>query len=96
MKSNLTYHLSQETLHVNCEKPHAYFIPYHSDSAAATYNRSLSSRFVSLCGEWSFRYYESVNVLPNFLAPDYTDEVIRNICASAVRNVVNIAIASLR
>ena len=74
MKSKLQYHLSLDHLHVNCEKPHAYFIPYHSDEAAATQNRAVSDRFLSLCGEWSFRYFASVNDLPDFTAPSYTDE----------------------
>ena len=74
MRSKLQYHLSLETLHVNCEKPHAYFIPYHNDAAASTGNRALSDRFLSLCGEWSFRYFASINDLPDFTAPDYTEK----------------------
>ncbi len=74
MKPQLLYHQSLEHLHVGCEKPHAYFIPYHSDAAAKTGNRAASSRFLSLCGEWSFRYYASVNSIDDFLAPDWKAE----------------------
>ncbi|MBQ7346848.1 MAG: DUF4981 domain-containing protein [Clostridia bacterium] len=74
MKPELQYHQTLEYLHVGCEKPRAYFIPYHSDKAAATGNRAASDRFLSLCGEWSFRYYRSVNDVEDFTAPDYTAE----------------------
>ena len=74
MKSELNYHKSLEHLHVGCDKPHAYFIPYHSSAAASLGNRAASNRFLSLCGEWSFRYYKSVNDVEDFTAPDYTSE----------------------
>ena len=74
MRSAFHYHLSQEHLHVGCDKPRAYFIPYGSDAAAKTGNRALSDRFLTLCGEWSFRYYRSLNDLPDFTAPDFSAE----------------------
>ena len=61
MLPELNYHKSLEHLHVGCEKPTAYFIPFTNESAAREGNRSESERFASLCGEWSFRYYASVN-----------------------------------
>ena len=67
----LQYHKSLEHLHVGCDRPRAYFIPYQSESAAKTGNRAVSERFVSLCGEWSFTYFASVNDLPDFTAADY-------------------------
>ena len=74
MKPELYYHKSLEHLHVGCDKPRAYFIPYHSDAAAATGNRAVSDRFLSLCGEWSFRYYASVNDIDDFTAEGWTNE----------------------
>lgn len=74
MKPELLYHKTLEHLHVNCEKPHAYFIPYGSDEAAKTGNRAYSNRFFSLCGEWDFRFYESVEDIVDFTAEDYTTE----------------------
>ena len=74
MKPELLYHQSLSHLHVGCEKPCAYFIPYHSDTAAKTNNRSASNRFLSLCGEWSFRYFKSVNDIVDFTAPTYSTE----------------------
>ena len=72
MKPEFTYHLSLSHLHVGCEKPHAYFIPFDTRRAADTENRASSSRFVSLCGEWDFTFYKTVRDLPDFTAADYT------------------------
>ena len=58
------YHKSLERLHVNTERPHAYFIPYHTAFAAAL-PREHSKYFKSLCGMWDFKFYESVNDLPD-------------------------------
>jgi len=69
----LNYHTTQKILHVGCEAPHAYFIPYQSDAAADTCNRGLSDRLISLCGEWAFRYYDSVTKLPDFTADTWSD-----------------------
>ena len=68
------YHRSIEHLHVGCDKPRAYFIPYGSDAAAKTGNRAISNRFLSLCGEWSFRYYRSINDVPDFTSLDFAQE----------------------
>jgi len=65
------YHESPKHLHVGCEKPHAYFIPYQSDAAAETCNRANSDSFLSLCGEWSFRYYDALYKVPDFTAADW-------------------------
>ncbi len=73
MSLDLQYHQSLSHLHVGCEKPHAYFIPYHSDDCAATGNRALSNRFVSLCGEWNFRFYHSVNDVEDFTDGAWTN-----------------------
>lgn len=70
----LNYHRSLSHLHVGCEAPHAYFIPYHSVAAADTCNRAASDRFVSLCGEWAFRYYRSVRDLPDFTDTAWSTE----------------------
>ncbi len=59
----LTYHKQLEVLHVGCEKPRAYFVPFSDRENAANINRALSDRFVSLCGEWDFRFYPSVRMV---------------------------------
>ena len=59
MSLNMNYHNSLEHLHVNCEKPRAYFIPYQSEAIAASDNRAKSHNFISLCGDWDFKFYPS-------------------------------------
>ena len=65
------YHQNPAYLHNGCEKPHAYFIPYQSEAAANTTNRANSNYFYSLCGEWSFRYYDALHKVPNFLEANW-------------------------
>jgi len=66
------YHFDQKTLHVNCEEPRAYFIPYQ-DETSAELPRSQSRYFHSLCGQWDFRFYKSlVEVEDGFYAEDYS------------------------
>lgn len=65
------YHKSPNVLHIGCEEPRAYFIPYE-DEAKAELPRSESKYFHSLCGEWDFRFYPSVvDVEDGFYAEDY-------------------------
>lgn len=61
MEFNKEYFKSPDILHIGCEKPRAYFIPYQSENAAIDDNRADSSYFISLCGDWGFKYYPSVN-----------------------------------
>ncbi|HWT76057.1 MAG TPA: glycoside hydrolase family 2 TIM barrel-domain containing protein, partial [Mobilitalea sp.] len=59
-------------LHINCEKPHAYYIPYDCEKKAEKGVRGASNFFQSLSGTWKFRYYSSVNdVEENFFDADY-------------------------
>ena len=53
------YHRLPEHLHVGCEAPHAYLIPYHDATSAHTGRRNASRFFRSLDGEWKFRWYEN-------------------------------------
>ena len=72
MIPELTFHKRLDTLHVNCEANHAYFIPYQSADAAKTGNRARSDRFYSLCGEWAFRYFTSARDLVISSPPNLT------------------------
>ncbi|MGM9680288.1 MAG: glycoside hydrolase family 2 TIM barrel-domain containing protein, partial [Eubacteriales bacterium] len=65
-------HKSLEVLHQNCEKPHAYFIPYHSPESAVRGNRSESRFFQSLCGRWNFLYFPTPDQIPEFDREDFT------------------------
>lgn len=55
-----SYHTSLQELHINCEKTRSYFIPYHSESRAMEGIRGRSDFFVSLCGDWNFSYFPSL------------------------------------
>lgn len=69
-----SYHTSLDSLHVNCEKPRAYFIPYDTEAKAKKDSRSESANFISLCGEWDFCYAPSVRELPDFLADGFCSD----------------------
>ena len=76
MPLDLRYHLSPEVLHDRTEKPRAYFVPFSASDGDACLgeNRAASSRFISLCGEWKFRYYPTPDKIEDFLSPDFTTE----------------------
>ncbi len=67
-------HQDPHKLHIGCEAPRAYFVPYQSDTAAARDERGESSFFTSLCGEWDFRFYPSLACLEDFRAPAFQRE----------------------
>ncbi|MBE6546037.1 MAG: DUF4981 domain-containing protein [Ruminococcaceae bacterium] len=71
MNFDFSYHKSLKNLHVGCEKPRAYFIPYHSEAAARKDNRADSRNVVSLCGDWDFHFYPSLAEAPDFLAEGF-------------------------
>lgn len=71
---NANYHQNPATLHVGCEKPRAYFIPYADEETALKGNRNASPRFVSLCGDWDFAFYPSLRELPDFTEEGFACE----------------------
>lgn len=70
----LGYHKSLKTLHVGCEAPRAYFIPYENDEKALADNRAESENFLSLCGEWAFKYYPAPNEIEDFWRDGFSTE----------------------
>lgn len=58
------YYQDPQQLHIGCEEPRAYFIPFQSaaaaERAAENVNRSSSRFFKSLCGEWSFKFFPNL------------------------------------
>ena len=54
-----SFHKSLSNLHVGCEKPRAYFIPFSSEMSAINDNREKSRYFTSLNGTWRFKYFDS-------------------------------------
>lgn len=63
------YYLSPEYLHIGCEKPAAYFIPFEKGENPEE-QRESSSRFTLLNGIWDFKFYPNVREL-DFTAENY-------------------------
>ena len=61
------YHKTIEHLHVGCEEPHAYFIPYQDEVTALRGRRGASAYIKSLCGDWDFRFYPCVADVDDFI-----------------------------
>jgi len=74
MDFNFEYHKSLKHLHVGCEEPRAYFIPFENENISCFENRGKSTRFISLCGDWNFIFCKSEKYLPDFLSPDFSTE----------------------
>ena len=70
MVQKFNYHKMLEVLHVGCASPSSYFIPFESAEAISD-NRADSRYFRSLCGEWRFRYFPSVEQVPDFTVDDW-------------------------
>ncbi len=71
------YHKDLESLHIGCEKPRAYFIPYGSEKSALTGDRNNSEYFINLCGEWNFNFYESFEDIGTaFLNKDFKNTIL--------------------
>lgn len=64
------YHKSLKELHVGCEAPRAYFIPYSDSESARVGVRDYSPYFKTLLGTWDFKFYNSLNDVPD---PRVTD-----------------------
>ncbi len=71
MEFNKTYIRAQNVMHIGCEAPRAYFIPFHDELSAteeitlSSCGRSASKFFSSLCGEWKFRWLPSIDRIEN-------------------------------
>ena len=75
------YHKDLNSLHIGCEKPRAYFIPFHSEEAALKGVREKSERFISLCGEWDFEFYGSFEDIGEvFLSSALADKIAVPAC----------------
>ena len=71
------YHEDLHTLHVNTLPNRAYYIPYSHMEAARRDVRAESDRYITLSGEWRFRYFESPADVPeDFLTANLPMEAI--------------------
>ena len=68
------YHENPHSLHIGCEKPRAYFIPFESEEAAREGTRGRSRRFQSLCGAWCFRWFPSLRDVVDFTSEAFSRE----------------------
>ena len=65
------YHKSLSSLHVGCAEPRAYYIPHSSEKSALRDVRSESENFVSLCGDWDFKFYENADRIDDFTSDGF-------------------------
>ncbi len=71
-----SYHKDLGSLHIGCEKPRAYYIPFHSEEAALAGDREKSEFYHSLCGEWNFKFYNTFeDIADDFLKESFTDAI---------------------
>ena len=72
-----SYHKDHDFLHVGCEEPRAYFVPYESKEKALANNRDESEYLMNLCGDWNFRFYESFEDLEDdFLCLPFKEKML--------------------
>ncbi len=57
------FHKTKDVLHVGCEEPRAYFIPFECEEKLGQ-PRDNSEYFKTLIGEWDFNFYKSVTEVP--------------------------------
>lgn len=71
------YFENPETLHINRQPHHAYFVPFAIGQNAASLSRETSSFFTALSGKnWDFTYYHSMQELPeNFLTAPLNTQI---------------------
>ena len=53
------YYENPSVLHIGCEEPRAYYIPFADETKAAE-RREVSEYFTSLCGQWDFHFYKNL------------------------------------
>ncbi len=70
------YHKDLTSLHIGCEKPRAYYVPYHNEKSALAGERNNSEFLTNLCGEWNFKFYNSFeDIEDNFLDLPFSDSI---------------------
>ena len=68
------FHRTLEHLHVGCEAPRAYFVPFESAEKVAL-PREDSAFLTLLNGEWDFAFFKNVEEL-DIEAEDFSSSVI--------------------
>lgn len=65
------YFEDPHALHVGTCENRSYYIPFSDTEQALIGDREMSDRYLSLNGEWGFRFYESVYDLPDNICDEY-------------------------
>lgn len=74
-----SYHEDLSVFSMGTEAPRAYYIPFSSAGKAGSC-RQASDRFVSLNGNWRFRYYKNLQLVPEkAVLPDYPAESLDSV-----------------
>ncbi|MDU4230734.1 MAG: glycoside hydrolase family 2 TIM barrel-domain containing protein, partial [Klebsiella grimontii] len=60
--------------HENRLPPRAYFFSYDSQTQARTFAREISSRFLSLSGQWNFRFFNNPLRVPEAFTSQYMSD----------------------
>lgn len=61
-----------EIFAINKLAPHSHFIPFQNQDAALSFNAEISKRYLSLNGNWNFKFYTNPDNTPeDFFALDY-------------------------
>lgn len=74
MKLN-RYFEDPDILHVGCEEPRAYYIPYSDQTAALSGDIKNSDRYTALNGKWSFKYCKSIYEMPELSDIEYDEKI---------------------
>ena len=71
------YHENIDISHVGTRAPRAYYIPFADREGALLNIRSASTRVQMLSGRWRFRYFESLQLLPeDIFSPSVCTDLI--------------------
>ena len=73
------YHKTHKILHVGCEKPRAYFIPFER-AVAADEARENSEYFKSLSGLWDFKFYKSPSLICSLEDTQFNEKITVPMC----------------
>ena len=68
------FHKGLEHLHVGCEAPRAYFIPFQDEASSVSEVRENSRYFKSLCGTWDFKWYPDIYHVDGTDVPFFPNE----------------------
>ena len=52
------FHKSLDVLNFGTKNSRSYYIPFESEAKSLSLEREDSKYFLSLCGEWDFKYYD--------------------------------------